>query len=65
MECCLVTGDSDYLLRVVVSDTLALQRFNFGRLSKTRGVANIRPSFALKQAKYKTALPINDLIDRK
>jgi len=28
-------------------------------------VANIRSSFALKQVKYKTALSINDLIDRK
>jgi Lrp/AsnC family transcriptional regulator, leucine-responsive regulatory protein len=62
MECYLMTGDSDYLLRVVVSDTLALQHFIVDRLSKTRGVQNIRSSFALKQVKYKTALPINDLI---
>ena len=65
MECYLMTGDSDYLLRVVVSDIIALQHFIVGRLSKTRGVANIRSSFALKQVKYKTALPIDDLIDRK
>jgi Lrp/AsnC family leucine-responsive transcriptional regulator len=65
MECYLMTGDSDYLLRVVVSDTVALQHFIVGQLSKTRGVANIRSSFALKQVKYKTALPIHDLIDRK
>jgi Lrp/AsnC family leucine-responsive transcriptional regulator len=65
MECYLMTGDSDYLLRVVVSDTVALQHFIVGQLSKTRGVANIRSSFALKQVKYKTALPIDDLIDRK
>jgi Lrp/AsnC family leucine-responsive transcriptional regulator len=62
MECYLMTGDSDYLLRVVVSDTLALQHFIVDRLSKTRGVANIRSSFALKQVKYKTVLPIDDLI---
>jgi Lrp/AsnC family transcriptional regulator, leucine-responsive regulatory protein len=65
MECYLMTGDSDYLLRVVVSDTVALQHFIVGRLSKTRGVANIRSSFALKQVKYKTALPIKDLTDRR
>ncbi|HEY3623153.1 MAG TPA: Lrp/AsnC family transcriptional regulator [Roseiarcus sp.] len=65
MECYLMTGDSDYLLRVVVSDTVALQHFIVGQLSKTRGVANIRSSFALKQVKYKTALPIHDLIDRR
>ena len=65
MECYLMTGDFDYLLRVVVSDTVALQHFIVGRLSKTRGVANIRSSFALKQVKYKTALPISDLTDRR
>ena len=65
MECYLMTGDSDYLLRVVVSDIVALQHFIVDRLSKTRGVANIRSSFALKQVKYKTALPLNDLIGQK
>ena len=55
-----MTGDSDYLLRVVVSDTVALQHFIVGQLSKARGVANIRSSFALKQVKYKTALPIHE-----
>jgi Lrp/AsnC family transcriptional regulator, leucine-responsive regulatory protein len=62
MECYLMTGDADYLLRVVVRDTIALQHFIIERLSKTRGVANIRSSFALKQVKYKTALPENVLI---
>jgi len=64
MECYLMTGDSDYLLRVVVPDILALQDFIVGRLSKTAGVANIRSSFALKQVKYKTALPLNEAAGR-
>jgi DNA-binding Lrp family transcriptional regulator len=64
MECYLMTGDSDYLLRVVVPDIVALQNFIVGRLTKTRGVANIRSSFALKQVKYKTALPLEELLDR-
>jgi Lrp/AsnC family leucine-responsive transcriptional regulator len=58
MECYLMTGDSDYLLRVVVADVPALERFILERLSKIRGVANIRSSFALKQVKYETALPL-------
>lgn len=58
MECYLMTGDSDYLLRVVVADIAALERFILERLSKIRGVANIRSSFALKQVKYETALPL-------
>ena len=48
----------------VVRDTIALQHFIVDRLTKTRGVANIRSSFALKQVKYKTALPLEELRDR-
>jgi len=58
MECYLMTGDSDYMIRVVVPDVQALERFIVDELSKIRGVANIRSSFALKQVKYKTALPL-------
>ncbi|MBL0375456.1 Lrp/AsnC family transcriptional regulator [Rhizobium sp. KVB221] len=62
MECYLMTGDSDYLLRVVVRDTVALQHFIVEHLSKAKGVANIRSSFSLKQVKYKTALPLEYLV---
>ena len=58
MECYLMTGDSDYMLRVVVADVPALQRFIVDRLTKIAGVSNIRSSFALKQVKFKTALPL-------
>ncbi|MEZ5657979.1 MAG: Lrp/AsnC family transcriptional regulator [Burkholderiaceae bacterium] len=58
MECYLMTGDSDYLLRVVVADLPALEQFIVERLTRTKGVANIRSSFALKQVKYQTALPL-------
>lgn len=58
MECYLMTGDSDYLLRVVVPDMQSLERFIVDYLAKIPGVSNIRSSFALKQVKYKTALPL-------
>ena len=58
MECYLMTGDSDYLIRVVVADIATLEAFIVNKLSKIAGVSNIRSSFALKQVKYKTALPI-------
>lgn len=58
MECYLMTGDADYLLRVVVSDMPSLERFIVDYLAKIPGVSNIRSSFALKQVKYKTALPL-------
>jgi Lrp/AsnC family transcriptional regulator, leucine-responsive regulatory protein len=57
MECYLMTGTSDYLLRVVVTDIPEFQKFVM-ELSKVVGVGNIQSSFALKQVKYKTALPL-------
>ena len=58
MECYLMTGDSDYLLRVVVADLVAYERFMIDHLTKINGVASINSSFALKQVKYRTALPL-------
>ena len=59
MECYLMTGDADYLLRVVVADLEAYERFLLDHLTRIPGVANIRSSFALKQVKYRTALPVS------
>ena len=65
MECYLMTGDSDYLLHVVVEDLAALQSFIVGRLSRIDGVKSIRSSIALKRVAYKTALPLPETSDRK
>jgi DNA-binding Lrp family transcriptional regulator len=62
MECYLMTGESDYLLRVVVPDLQALERFILNFLSRVPGVGNIRSSFALKQVKYQTALPLGERV---
>ena len=61
MECYLMTGDSDYLLRVVVADLVAYERFMIDHLTRINGVASINSSFALKQVKYRTALPLETL----
>jgi DNA-binding Lrp family transcriptional regulator len=58
MECYLMTGDADYMLRVVVADLEAYQRFLLDHLTRVPGVASIKSSFALKQVKYRTALPL-------
>jgi len=60
MECYLMTGDSDYLLRVVVPDLEAYERFvmDFTRIA---GVGQIRSSFALRPVKQGTALPMGHL----
>ena len=58
MECYLMTGDADYMLRVVVADLEAYERFLMDHLTRVPAVANIRSSFALKQVKYRTVLPV-------
>jgi DNA-binding Lrp family transcriptional regulator len=58
MECYLMTGDSDYLIRVALPDIAALERFILNRLTPIPGIEKIRSSFALKQVRYKTALPL-------
>lgn len=58
MECYLMTGDADYLLRIVMPDVQSLERFILEHLTKIPGVASIKSSFALKQVKYQTALPL-------
>ena len=58
MECYLMTGNADYMLRVVVPDIASLQDFIVNVLSRVPGVGNIQSSFALKQVKYQTALPL-------
>ena len=58
MECYLMTGESDYLIRVAVADMPSLERFILEQLSPIAQVEKIRSSFALKQVRYKTALPL-------
>lgn len=58
MECYLMTGDSDYLIRVAVTDMGDLEKFILEQLTPIAGIEKIRSSFALKQVRYKTALPL-------
>ena len=58
MECYLMTGDADYLLRVVAADLTAYQDFLMHKLTRVAGVASIKSSFALRRIQYRTALPL-------
>lgn len=60
VECYLMTGTRDYLLRVVVPDLAAFERFLKETLTRVDGVASIESSFALAQVKYANALPLDD-----
>jgi Lrp/AsnC family leucine-responsive transcriptional regulator len=58
LECYLMTGPRDYLLRVVVADLGAYERFLKQKLTRLSGIGSIESSFALEQVKYTNVLPL-------
>ena len=58
MECYLMSGEYDYLLRVVVADTADYERIHREHITRLPGVLRVRSSFALRTVTKKTALPI-------
>lgn len=58
VECYLMTGQRDYLLRVVAADLAAYERFLRDKLTRLEGVASIESSFALGQVKFSNKLPL-------
>ena len=58
LECYLMTGHRDYLLRVVVEDLQAYEKFLKQKLTLVPGIASIESSFALDQIKYSIAVPV-------
>jgi Lrp/AsnC family leucine-responsive transcriptional regulator len=57
LECYLMTGSRDYLLRVVAQDLEAYETFLKRKLTRLDGIASIESSFALQQVKYSISLP--------
>ncbi|ADO41397.1 Lrp/AsnC family transcriptional regulator [Ketogulonicigenium vulgare] len=58
LECHLMTGAADYLLKVVAEDTEDFARIHRRFLAKLPGVAQIQSSFALRTVVQTTALPL-------
>ena len=58
VECYTISGDRDFLLRVVVEDVAAYERLLKNTLVHLPNVANMASTFALRQVKYTTELPI-------
>ncbi|MEM7027782.1 MAG: Lrp/AsnC family transcriptional regulator [Pseudomonadota bacterium] len=58
MECYLMTGSSDYLLRVIMTDMESYEQFLFDKITTIPCVDNIESSFSLKQIIYRTEMPI-------
>ena len=60
LECHHLTGEFDYLMKVVVRNHKDLERFLFEKLTSISGVDKIRTSIVLRQIKESTVLPIDD-----
>lgn len=58
MDCYLMTGQRDYLLRIVAKDLQAYEAFLKQKLTRLEGVASIESSFALGQIKQSSGLPV-------
>lgn len=62
MECYLMTGDFDYLIRVAVPDLISYQVF-LDKVTEMEEISHIKSSFSLKQICYKTELPLQHLTE--
>lgn len=58
LECYAMTGEADYLLRVVVPEVSAYDRFLQDFIFRLPGVDHVKSNFALREVKYDTALPL-------
>ena len=58
MECYLMSGDADYLLRVIVADARDYERVHSQFLTRLPGVSRVHSSFALRTVAKKTEVPI-------
>ena len=58
MECYLMSGDADYLLRVIVADARDYERVHSQYLTRLPGVARVHSSFALRTVTKKTEIPV-------
>ncbi|MEE3623839.1 Lrp/AsnC family transcriptional regulator [Nitrospirillum sp. BR 11752] len=62
MECYLMSGDSDYLLRVVVAGAADYEALHNRILTRLPGVARVHSSFTLRTVMKRTALPLADVV---
>ena len=58
MECYLMTGEFDYLLRVVVADMADFERLHNELLTRLPGVARVNSSVAIRTVQKRTELPL-------
>jgi Lrp/AsnC family leucine-responsive transcriptional regulator len=62
MECYLMSGEADYLVRVLVRDANDYERVHREVLSSLPGVARLHSSFAIRRVFSRTAMPVPDRV---
>ena len=60
LECYVLMGTVDFMLRVVARDIQAYERFFFDKLSQLPGIQEINSTVALSEIKATTALPLGN-----
>jgi DNA-binding Lrp family transcriptional regulator len=63
LECYHLTGEHDYLLKVIVRNRRHLEKFLLERLTPVPGMDKIRTSLVLSELKMTTAVPVNGVIE--
>jgi len=58
LDCYVVLGNIDFLLRIVAEDIKDYERFIYEKLSQLPGVQEVNSSMALSEIKHTTVLPI-------
>jgi DNA-binding Lrp family transcriptional regulator len=58
IECQAITGEADYVIKVVAPDMKAYDQFLQAKVFKVAGVASVRSNVVLREVKYETALPV-------
>ena len=59
LECHHITGESDYLMKVVIKDMAEYEQFLLERLTHFKAINKIRTSFLLKSMKQETKIPVD------
>jgi Lrp/AsnC family transcriptional regulator len=59
LDCYVLMGEIDFLLRIVTRDVEAYEKLFFEKLSQLPGVQELKSSVALSEIKHTTALPLS------
>ncbi|RJF92025.1 Lrp/AsnC family transcriptional regulator [Noviherbaspirillum saxi] len=62
LECLSVTGEADYILRIVVPDLASFSAFLMSSLLRAPGVVNVKSNITLKRIKQTNVLPLGHLL---